>query len=404
MQITQVKLNNNITLLTDFNPSVESVTIHVGFGVGSINESKAENGISHFIEHMMFKGTGKRDAKQIAKDFEDIGGFFNAFTSRDKTMYYCKSLREDFKTAMEILSDIVVNSSFKQEEADKERHVILQELANSIDTPDDIIHDYFQKQAFPNQPFGQPILGSKKNILAFSEQDFKNYFKTHYCGDNTVIAVSGNIKHDDVVKECQKYFLKLETNTISDHKLPKYSGGVKEYKKNIEQTQIILGYESVALDHKNFYPLQLYNYILGEGMSSRLFQEIREKEGLAYSIYSFNSSFKKIGIFGVHTSIDPKNKDKTLKLIREVMAKTADEISQDDLKKAVKSFRSNLLMNLESTVARSRRMASSHLSRGIFISNDELLENFNKVALKDIKIAVDDLLNSKETLVTLGKA
>jgi predicted Zn-dependent peptidase len=190
MKVSKSILDNKITIFTDTNPSVESVTIHIGFGVGSIYETKSENGISHFLEHMIFKGTKKRSAEQIAQDFEDIGGYFNAFTSRDKTMYYCKSLKEDFKTSMEILSDIVVNSTFDQIEADKERHVILQELANSIDTPDDIIHDYFQELAFPNQPFGRSILGLKENIKKFSQQNLKEYFHKYYNGENMVIAVS----------------------------------------------------------------------------------------------------------------------------------------------------------------------------------------------------------------------
>jgi predicted Zn-dependent peptidase len=402
MQITQVKLHNNITLLTDYNPSVESVTIHIGFGVGSIHENKSENGISHFIEHMIFKGTKKRDAQTIAKDFEAIGGYFNAFTSRDKTMYYCKSLKEDFRSAMEIISDIVINSTFSQEEADRERHVILQELANSIDTPDDIIHDYFQELAFPDQSFGQPILGPKENILAFSQESLKAYYQNYYCGDNTVISVSGNVPHEEVLSECKKYFDSLPTNKQMAKVTPIYQGGVKEHQKDIEQMQIVLGYQSVALTHKDFYPLQLYNYILGEGMSSRLFQEVREKQGLAYSVYSFNCSFQDAGIFGIHTSIAPKNKEKTIALVRDVMLDTSTSISDDDLAKAIKSFRSNLLMNLESSVARSRRMASSFLSRGKFITNDELLESFQNVSKQDIKVAVDNLLKSKETLVTLG--
>jgi len=403
MKVSKSTLDNKITIYTDHNPSVESVTIHIGFGVGSINETKSENGISHFLEHMIFKGTEKRNAEQIAKDFEDIGGYFNAFTSKDKTMYYCKSLKEDFKTAMEIISDIVVNSTFDQEEADKERHVILQELANSIDTPDDIIHDYFQELAFPNQSFGRSILGPKENISKFSQTDLKQFFNKYYNGENMVIAVSGNISQKAVEDECSKYFAKLPENIKTSLSSPDYQGGTKEYERDIEQMQIILGFESVPLLHQDFYPLQIFNYILGEGMSSRLFQTIREKEGLAYSIYSFNSSLEKAGIFGIHTSISPNKKTKTLELINQVIDKTANTISEEDIKKANKSFRSNLLMNLESSVARSRRMATSYLSRGKFISNDELLANYQKVTKQDIKLAVDNLLSSKATLVTLGK-
>jgi predicted Zn-dependent peptidase len=403
MKVSKSILDNKITIFTDTNPSVESVTIHIGFGVGSIYETKSENGISHFLEHMIFKGTKKRSAEQIAQDFEDIGGYFNAFTSRDKTMYYCKSLKEDFKTSMEILSDIVVNSTFDQIEADKERHVILQELANSIDTPDDIIHDYFQELAFPNQPFGRSILGLKENIKKFSQQNLKEYFHKYYNGENMVIAVSGNILHQEVEDECLKFFAQLPANNKTTLLKPSYVGGTQSYEKDIEQMQIILGYESVPLTHKDFYPLQIFNYILGEGMSSRLFQTIREKEGLAYSIYSFNSSHEKAGIFGIHTSISPDKKDKTLTLINQVIDKTARTISQEDIKKANKSFRSNLLMNLESTVSRSRRVASSFLNRGDFITNEELLANYQKVTKQDIKTAIENLFNSKATLVTLGK-
>ncbi|MBL6785520.1 MAG: insulinase family protein [Rickettsiales bacterium] len=403
MKVSKSTLDNKITIYTDHNPSVESVTIHIGFGVGSIHETKKENGISHFLEHMIFKGTKKRNAETIAKDFEKIGGYFNAFTSRDKTMYYCKSLKEDFKTALEILSDIVTNSQFAQEEADKERHVILQELANSIDTPDDIIHDYFQEQAFPNQPFGRSILGLKENISSFSHDDLTNYFNQYYNGENMVISVSGNITHEKVVQECQKHFASL--SNLSKQKLskPKYKGGKKDYDREIEQMQILYGYESVPFTHNDFYPLQIFNYILGEGMSSRLFQTIREKQGLAYSIYSYNSCLKEAGIFGIHTSIEPKNKNKALKLIDEVIFNTAKSISNDDIKKANKSFRSNLLMNLESSVARSRRIASSHINKGRFVDNDELLKNYSNVTSNDIERSVENLFKSNLTLVTLGK-
>ncbi len=403
MKVSKVKLDNNIMLLTDYNPSVESVTIHIGFGVGSIHETKEENGLSHFLEHMVFKGTEKRNAEAIAKDFEKIGGHFNAFTSRDKTMYYCKSLKEDFKTSMEIISDIVLNSTFSQEEADKERHVILQELANSIDTPDDIIHDYFQELAFPDQSFGRSILGLKGNISTFTQADLKKYFKKYYCGKNMVISVSGNITHKEVEDECKKHLSEITSFESNKNVTPIYSGGKKEYDRDIEQMQIILGYESVSFEHKDFYPLQIFNYILGEGMSSRLFQEIREKQGLAYSIYSFNSSLHDAGVFGVHTSIAPKNKEKTIELVRHIMLDTSTSISDEDLTNAIKSFRSSLLMSLESSISRSRRMASSYLNRGKFITNEELLNKYSEVTKQDIKNAVNNLLSSKETLVTLGK-
>ena len=403
MQIKKTVLDNKITLLTDSVSSVESVTMHIGFGVGSRYENKSENGISHFIEHMAFKGTKKRNAKEIADHFEDIGGYFNAFTSRDKTIYYCKFLKEDINLAFELMSDIVINSTFSDIEANKERNVILQELANSIDTPDDIIHDYFQELALPNQSLGRSILGSEENIKSFNKADLQKYYQSHYTGNNTAIAISGNIDHDNITKLCQKYFKNFNSNNNNSKIDAKYSGGSKNYHRDIEQMQIILGYESFARDHKNYYPLQLYNYILGEGMSSKLFQEIREKHGLSYSIYSFNMSYSDIGIFGVHTATTPKNKTKSIKLIREVMQKTAESVTQKELNKAIKSFKTNLLMNLENTASRSRRMISSHLNYGKFISNKELLDNFSKVTKSDIKHAVSDLVKSKETLVTLGK-
>ena len=294
MQIKKTVLDNKITLLTDSVSSVESVTMHIGFGVGSRYENKSENGISHFIEHMAFKGTKKRNAKEIADHFEDIGGYFNAFTSRDKTIYYCKFLKEDINLAFELMSDIVINSTFSDIEANKERNVILQELANSIDTPDDIIHDYFQELALPNQSLGRSILGSEENIKSFNKADLQKYYQSHYTGNNTAIAISGNIDHDNITKLCQKYFKNFNSNNNNSKIDAKYSGGSKNYHRDIEQMQIILGYESFARDHKNYYPLQLYNYILGEGMSSKLFQEIREKHGLSYSIYSFNMSYSDI--------------------------------------------------------------------------------------------------------------
>lgn len=403
MDVVQTKLSNGITVITDCFKAVESVSLQVAVNVGSRNETKVENGISHFIEHMAFKGTKTRTAKQIADEFEEIGGFFNAYTSRDKTVFYCKILKEDIETAIELLSDIIFNSVFAQVEVDRERKVILQELANSLDTPDDIIFDYFQETAFPDQALGRSILGPKENISNFSSDFLKEYFYRFYVAKNMVIAASGNVTAEKLNKLAEKYFKDLKPGKESEVLTGKYVGGEKIIRKELEQSQTIIGYEAIKKDDPNFYLIQIFNNILGDGMSSKLFQEIREQHGLCYSVYSFFSAYNDVGLFSIYTATSAENSQKAKELIEKTIVKTIDEIKQSEIDKAIKSYKANLLMSMENTISRARRIAYSYFNYGHFLTNEEIIANLSEVTADGIKDFMPKIINSKQTYAYYGK-
>lgn len=403
MEVKQSKLANGLVVISDYFKSVESVSLQVAVNVGSRNETKAENGISHFIEHMAFKGTKKRTAKQIAEQFEEIGGFFNAYTSRDKTVFYCKCLKEDIGIAMDILSDIVLNSVFSDEEIERERQVILQELANCLDTPDDIVFDYFQELLYPEQPLGRSILGPKENISNFTKEEIKDYFYRYYNAENMVIAASGNLDHDTLLKLSEEYFSKLKGSKTAKVEAGKYVGGSKIVKKDLEQSQIIIGYQGITRIDPNFYNLQIYNNILGEGMSSKLFQKVREQNGLCYSIYSFASCYEDSGSFSIYTATDPKNSEKAIELINKTIQESLTEITEEDIQKSIKSYKANLLMSLENTIARARRVAYSYFNHGRFLSNEDILNELEQVSPKNINEVMAGILASKQSIINYGK-
>ncbi|MBM5782894.1 MAG: insulinase family protein, partial [Pelagibacterales bacterium] len=275
-----VTLKNGLRIAADEMKDVETVSIGVFVNTGSRNESPEINGISHFLEHMAFKGTKKRTARQIAEEFEEIGGRINAYTSKEKTVYYVKVLKQHAEFAVEFLSDILQNSTFDKVELEKERGVILQEIAMTNDTPDDIIFDYFQETAYPNQALGRSILGPVKNIKKFNSQHFKDYIGQQYNYSNMALVAAGAIKEKDLVKYGEKYFNSLGKSKIKLAEAGKYKGGDFRKEKKLEQINLVIGFKGFSYNDPQYYKSQILAMILGGGMSSRLFQEVRENRGL----------------------------------------------------------------------------------------------------------------------------
>ncbi len=280
-----ITLKNGLRLAVDEMKDVETVSVGVFVNTGSRNETPEINGISHFLEHMAFKGTKKRSARQIAEEFEGIGGRINAYTSKEKTVYYAKVLKQHAEFAVEFLADILQNSTFDEVELEKERGVILQEIAMTNDTPDDIVFDYFQETAYPSQAMGRSILGPVKNIKKFGRKDFSNYINAQYNYQNMAVVAAGNIKESDLVKWSKKYFTSLGDNKIKTYQKAKYQGGDFRKEKKLEQINLVLGFDGLSYLDPKYYTSQILAMILGGGMSSRLFQEVRENRGLAY-LYS----------------------------------------------------------------------------------------------------------------------
>ena len=400
-QITTLK--NGLRIATDEMKDVETVSIGVFVKTGSRDEDIKINGISHFLEHMAFKGTTKRSAKQIAEEFEGIGGYINAFTSREKTVYYVKVLKEYGEFAVEFLADILQNSLFDKKEIKKESEVILQELAMTIDTPDDIIFDYFQETAFPNQALGLSILGLEKNIKKFSRTDFLKYIDKHYSYKNIVVSASGNIQQDDLNKWVKKYFTKLSDKEVAPIEKSQYVGGFFKKEKKLEQVNYLIGFEGVSNHGKKYYEAQILAMILGGGMSSRLFQEIRENRGLAYSIYAFNSCFNDSGIFGIYGGTTPDKCEEMINSISDEIKKICDKIEDAELTRVKTQFCASLKMAKESTSSRMQRLGSDILLFNKVYSDEDIVDKFKHITKKDITKIAQQIFSSKPTTAMIGK-
>jgi predicted Zn-dependent peptidase len=396
------KFKNGLRVGIDPMKDVETVSIGVFVHTGSRNENIEINGISHFLEHMAFKGTKTRSAKQIAEEFEGIGGYINAYTSREKTVYYVKVLKEYAEFAIEFLADILQNSTFDVAEIKKESGVILQELAMTLDTPDDIVFDYFQETAYPNQAIGNSIIGNKKNIKKFNRQHFIDYINSQYNYGNMAIVASGNIKLENLIKWVEKYFTSLSKNKIVDFEKAKYHGGYFKKDKKLEQVNYLLGFKGISYQDKNYYKAQILSMILGGGMSSRLFQELREKKGLAYSVYSFNNCFADSGIFGIYCGTTPDKCQKMIDLVAVEIKKICQQVSVQEIERVKTQFKAGLKMAKESTSSRMQRLGSDILIHDKVISDDEIIEKFQDLTQEDILDFAQKTFASESTVAMIG--
>ena len=357
--INYITHENGLVVATDKAEDFESVTLSILVKSGSRNENEQNNGISHFLEHMAFKGTLKRTAKDIAEEFDMIGGYFNAYTSRTSTVYYAKVLKNDLEKALDIITDILLNSTFAKEELEKERQVIFQELCMTKDTPDDIVFDYFQETAFKNQPLGRSILGTEEFIKNLKREELLSYFKNQYSNKNTIISAAGNFDSGQFNDLISNRFSNFQNTNVKKYEKGIYTGGELHVKKDLEQAQFLLGFEGVSYLDKDFYDAQILSIILGGGMSSRLFQEIREKRGLVYNISSYSTSYSDCGIFGVYSALDPVNINILIDLIVSELFNITDKINEKEIMRAKAQIKSSLLMSMESTTARAKKLCNN---------------------------------------------
>ncbi len=397
-------LPNGLRIAADEMKEVETVSVGVFVNTGSRNEAIEINGISHFLEHMAFKGTVKRNARQIAEEFEGIGGRINAYTSKEKTVYYAKVLKQHAEFALEFLADILQNSTFDKIELEKERGVILQEIAMTNDTPDDIIFDYFQEVAYPKQALGRSILGPTKNIKKFNRDHFVDYINKQYNYRNMAVVAAGNIKESDLVKWSKKYFTNLGSNKIKAPEAAKYQGGDFRKEKKLEQINLVMGFKGLSHLDKDYYASQILAMILGGGMSSRLFQEVRENRGLAYSIYAFNSVHQDSGIFGIYAGTTPEKADELISATRDEIKKICEKISDKELQRVRTQFEASLLMAKESTSTRMQRLGGDILSYDRLLSDQEVIKKILAVKKSDVtKLAEKIFTGSKPTFAAIGK-
>jgi predicted Zn-dependent peptidase len=397
------RLQSGLQVVTHAMDHLESAAIGVWVGAGSRSEREEEHGLSHLLEHMAFKGTRKRSAAEIAEEIEAVGGEVNAATSVETTSYYARVLKNDVPLALDILSDILRNSVFDPDELAREQHVILQEIGAALDAPEDRVYDIFAESAYPDQPIGRTILGTPETVKATASPMLGAYLDRHYRGPSMVIAAAGAVDHDRLVTLAAEKFGDLVADRGPLPVAATYRGGDARVDRDLQETQIMLGFEGLSYSSEDFYTAQILASVVGGGMSSRLFQEVREKRGLCYSIYAFHWSFADTGIFGVHAATGPEDVGRLMPVILDELERAAEDIDEKELKRARAQLRAGLLMTLESPTARAGQMARQLLLFGRLIPFDELSAKIEAIDAASVRKLVARILSgSTPTLATVG--
>jgi predicted Zn-dependent peptidase len=400
--IRLTRLPSGLTVVTERMERVETVSLGAYVGSGSRHELAEENGVSHFLEHMAFKGTERRTAAEIAEEIEAVGGHLNAYTAREQTAYYVKVLKEDTALAADIIGDILTHSTFDPEELERERGVILQEIGQANDTPDDIIFDHFQEKAFPDQPIGRPVLGLEDGIRAMPRTMLTGYMRRHYPASNVVVAAAGALDHDRIVELVNQHFADLPADPSPKAETARYGGGEFREPRELDQVHIVLGFPCAGYGDPDYYPTLLLSTLLGGGMSSRLFQEVREKRGLVYSIYSFSSPFMDGGLFGIYAGTGESEAAELMPVTLEELRKVQVAVTEAELARARAQVKASLLMSLESTGSRCEQLARQLQVFGRVIPTAETVAKINAVTTADICRAAGRIFRAAPTLATLG--
>ena len=403
MSFKQTKTSKGLNIVTYSMQHVNSVAINIIVKVGSRSESIAEAGISHFLEHMAFKGTRNRTASQIAQEFDIVGGHFNAYTSKENTVYYTKILSQNLRYALTILADILQNSLFSSSEIEKEFGVISQEIAEVQDNPDDLAYEKFYELAYSNHPLGRSILGTVDTISKFDTNIFQNYINQHYTTDNIVISLAGKVDHLEATKLIEELFPSFTSGGSKNYLAAKYIGGYNLLEKDLEQTTVALGIEALSYaEIKPFYHAQILSIIFGGGLSSRLFQRIREELGLAYSVGSWLNSYSDSGIFSIHASTDHNNVQDLLENISSEIQKIQANISEDELNRAKSQIESNIYMAEEKPEYKSEEVGRNFSLFGKYFTNKEIMEIISATKISDLIFSAQKIFASPSTLSIVG--
>ncbi len=403
MQWQMTTLNNGLRVITSSRPHLETVSLGVWVKTGSAFEQEEVNGISHFFEHTCFKGTGKRTALQISEEIEDVGGQMNAYTSREFTAYYAKMLKGDTELALDVIADILQNATFAEEELVKEREVVVQEIKQSIDTPDDIIFDYFQETAFPNQALGRTILGPAEKVRSFTADTLRGYIGSNYAAENMIACAVGNIEHEAFVKMVEARMAGIQRKASFTPEKQLYKGGFFIEKRDIEQAHVLLGFEGAKYESEEYYPSVIFSTLFGGGMSSRLFQEIREKRGLVYTVYSFANSHTQSGLFGIYAGTGKEELKELLPVMADEIRKVrTDLVDEKELTRAKVQLKASMLMGLESSSSSAEVLARQMLLFNRVIPVEEMVARVEKVTLQDIQNIANRIFASKPTYTLLG--
>ncbi len=389
---------NGVRVVSEYLPHVRSVSLGIWIDIGSRYETDLDNGITHFIEHMVFKGTQKRSTLAIAQSLEMVGGYLNAFTGKEHTCFYARVLDEHVELAMDVLSDMIINPTFPSKEIIKEKNVVIEELHEAEDDPDDVIHDYFEKILFGSHPLALPVIGTEKSIRAFTRKQLSNFRRTHYAPERIVVAAAGNITHDEAVRLSHRYLGTLKSPGRPEQALPaalpSISHGRFDYKRHITQSHICMGTVGFDIRHKKRFPLQVLSTLMGDGMSSRLFQNIRERYGFAYAVYSFNNHLSDTGSFGAYIGTDDQHVDRCIDLLwKEFKNLQSVAIKKKEIDRAKSQLKGSLMLGLESTSNRMIRLGSSELYFGELSSQDAILQWIENVTVEQVEEVARELFH-----------
>lgn len=385
MTVQHHKLANGFRIVTEHMPGLQSASIGIWVTAGGRHERAEQNGIAHFLEHMAFKGTKRRNALQIAEAIEDVGGYINAYTSREVTAYYARVLAGDVPLAMDVISDIVLNPVFDASEIEIERGVILQEIGQSLDTPDDVIFDWLQEKAYPGQPIGRTILGPSEKVSAFTREDLSRFVAEHYGPDQMILSAAGAVDHDALVREAEKLFGHLAPSPVFDISPASFGGGEVRCAKDLEQAHFALAFESPGYRDESIYVAQIYASALGGGMSSRLFQEIREKRGLCYSIFAQAGAYADTGMITIYAGTSSAQVADLAEITVDEMKRTADDLGQAEVVRARTQMKAGMLMGLESPSNRAERLARMIQIWDRVPDLEEVVQRIDAVTTRDVR-------------------
>lgn len=403
MGVEVSRLSNGLTVATETLPSIESVALGVWIKSGARNERDEEHGMAHLLEHMAFKGTRRRSAFEIASEIENVGGEINAATSVETTSYFARVLAADMPLAVDILADILQESEFDPDELEREQHVILQEIGAAHDTPDDVVFDHFTETAFRHQTLGRSILGTPDTVKSFTSRQLHDYIGRQYGAERMVVVAAGAVEHDAFVREVEKRLGGFRSH--ADGTLPQYAqyvGGDFRENRDLMDAQIVLGFEGRAYHVRDFYASQVLSMILGGGMSSRLFQEVREKRGLCYSVYAFHWGFSDTGIFGVHAATGHGSLGELLPVIMTELQRSGESIGQDELDRARAQYRAGLIMSAESPSSRASQIARQLLLFGRPVAKEELMGRLDALTTARLTDLSGRLFSTRPTLTAVG--
>jgi len=403
MGVEVSRLSNGLTVATEALPHIETVALGVWVKSGARDERDSEHGMAHLLEHMAFKGTSGRSAWQIASEIENVGGEINAATSVETTSFYARVLVDDVPLAIDILADILQDSSFDPEELEREQHVILQEIGAAHDTPDDIVFDRFTETAFRGQTIGRSILGTPETVKSFRAPDIRSFMERQYAADRMVVVAAGAVDHDAFVKLVEKHLGSFRPTCTSKPAPPAvYTGGDFRETRDLQDAQIILGFEGRAYHVRDFYASQLLSMVLGGGMSSRLFQEVREKRGLCYSVYAFHWGFSDTGIFGVHAATGQGDIAKLVPVIMDELRKAGESITMEELNRARAQYRAGLMMSRESAASRASQIARQIMLYGKPIDMQEMIDRLANITTERLTDLSSRLFSTTPTVAGIG--